>query len=171
MNLWQFFCKNLSAPPQNGVKWAKQWTLDLQLIKRNFEAKLFWKNCFYVFHFWKKLKISSHFCIPGARFSPKTPPGSQTRSFTKVKDTQFILLPKNNFAFYLNFRKVAEINQKLWAKKGLFYQNGHFKGIFSNKSPQGGTRTGVLPGSAIMIWCSYQISSNFWKLQKNLMDG
>ena len=29
------------------------------------------------------------------------------------------------------------MNQKLWDKKGLFIQNGHFGGIFSHKSPPG----------------------------------
>ena len=42
-------------------------------------------------------------------------------------------------------------------KKGVF---------FSPKSPQG-TRTGVLPGSAITILCSHQLASHFGKISDN----
>ena len=45
------------------------------------------------------------------------------------------------------------------------------KGVFfSPKSPQG-TRTGVLPGSAITISSSHQLSSNFWKVSEKSNGG
>ena len=39
------------------------------------------------------------------------------------------------------------------------------KGCFNPKSPQW-TQTWVLPGSAILILCTYQLSSNFWKVSE-----
>ena len=45
------------------------------------------------------------------------------------------------------------------------------KGVFfSTKSPQG-TRGGVLPGSAITILCSRQLSSHFWKVSEKFNGG
>ena len=56
-------------------------------------------------------------------------------------------------AFSTNIRKKPQ--------KGVF---------FSPKSPQG-TRRGVLPGSAITILCSHQLSSTFWKVLEKSNGG
>ena len=44
---------------------------------------------------------------------------------------------RNFFVFCLNFRQVNQLNQKLWAKKGLLKEKWAFWGHFSHKVPRG----------------------------------
>ena len=99
---------------------------DLQWIKR-----ILGQNIFEFF-----LKKFKSLLRPWARVSPKMPPGSQTSDFARSKIFN-LYCAEITCVFCLNFGKVEQINQGIWAKKDLFGQNGHFWVYLALKVPRG----------------------------------
>ena len=64
-------------------------------------------------------------------------PGSQKRTFTKVKDTLFY-----GADYYVVFKILEKLRKsiKILLKKGLFGQNGHFGGMLALNAHGGGAK-------------------------------
>ena len=97
---------SLSSPSMG--KTVKTWS--------TIDNNEFWgKTCFWIFF----EQFLSHVASPGPGSALKCPPWVLRLELLPGQRCS-IILHRDSYVFYLNFRKVEQINQKLWTKKGSF---------------------------------------------------
>ena len=79
-------------------------------------------------------KFLSHFCAPGARFSPKMRQGSQTSNFARSKILTLYCVEITTY--FPKFWKSWANQSRYMHQKGLFGKKKCILGIFSPKSSQ-----------------------------------
>ena len=95
-------------------------------------------------------------------FSPKVPGGGGANEIPKLVNDEVSAIGPCKFEFCTLKTHIKTYIMAFSTKTSKSPKQGV---VFNPKIPRG-TRTGVLPGSEIMILCPYDLSSKFWKVSE-----